>query len=151
MITLTISNYLDARCPLTHSLTHPLTLSVVSVVAGCLSVCRYLLNLKIGLVEHRASIEPPDTLTPRNLLRISVGLEDVGDLLADLDQALNASDSPVVRQLRHKPIHIIWNHAARDSHVTATPHAPCGIPDLFDAHAYRMLIGACNLMVRSIN
>ena len=52
-----------------------------------------------GLVEHRASIEPPDTLTPRNLLRISVGLEDAGDLLADLDQALIASDSPVASKL----------------------------------------------------
>ena len=50
-----------------------------------------------SLVEHRASIEPPDTLTPRNLLRISVGLEDVADLVQDLDQALNGSDRLAAR------------------------------------------------------
>jgi cystathionine gamma-synthase len=42
-----------------------------------------------SLIEHRASIEPPDTLTPRNLLRLSLGLEDVRDLVADLAQALD--------------------------------------------------------------
>jgi cystathionine gamma-synthase len=41
-----------------------------------------------SLVEHRASVEGPDSPTPDNLLRMSVGLEHVDDLLADLDQAL---------------------------------------------------------------
>jgi cystathionine gamma-synthase len=41
-----------------------------------------------SLIEHRASVEAPDTLTPRNLLRLSVGVEHVDDLIADLDQAL---------------------------------------------------------------
>lgn len=41
-----------------------------------------------SLVEHRASIEPEDTPTPRDLLRLSAGLEDAGDLIADLAQAL---------------------------------------------------------------
>ena len=41
-----------------------------------------------SLIEHRASMEGPDTLTPRNLLRVSVGVEHVNDLIADLDQAL---------------------------------------------------------------
>lgn len=41
-----------------------------------------------SLVEHRASVEGPDTPTPQNLLRLSVGLENVEDLIADLDQAL---------------------------------------------------------------
>ena len=41
-----------------------------------------------SLIEHRASMEGPDTLTPRNLLRVSVGVEHVDDLIADLDQAL---------------------------------------------------------------
>jgi cystathionine gamma-synthase len=44
-----------------------------------------------SLIEHRASVEGPDTRTPDNLLRVSVGLEHVEDLVADLDQAL-ASD-----------------------------------------------------------
>jgi cystathionine gamma-synthase len=41
-----------------------------------------------SLVEHRASVEGPQPFSPQNLLRISVGLEDADDLLADLAQAL---------------------------------------------------------------
>jgi cystathionine gamma-synthase len=41
-----------------------------------------------SLIEHRASMEGPETRTPRNLLRISVGVEHVADLTADLEQAL---------------------------------------------------------------
>ena len=41
-----------------------------------------------SLIEHRASIEGPHSVTPENLLRVSVGLENVEDLIADLDQAL---------------------------------------------------------------
>ena len=40
------------------------------------------------LIEHRALVEGPDTPTPRDLLRVSVGLEHPDDLIADLDQAL---------------------------------------------------------------
>ncbi len=39
-------------------------------------------------IEHRASIEGKDSTTPQNLLRLSVGLEHVEDLIEDLDQAL---------------------------------------------------------------
>lgn len=41
-----------------------------------------------SLIEHRASTEGEGTLTPQNLLRVSVGLEHADDLIADLDQAL---------------------------------------------------------------
>jgi cystathionine gamma-synthase len=41
-----------------------------------------------SLVEHRASIEGPQTRTPEGLLRLSIGLEHADDLIADLDQAL---------------------------------------------------------------
>jgi cystathionine gamma-synthase len=41
-----------------------------------------------SLIEHRASIEGPDTKTPQNLIRISAGLEHIDDLISDLDQAL---------------------------------------------------------------
>jgi len=41
-----------------------------------------------SLIEHRASIEPPDKGTPENLLRLSVGLEHPDDLIEDLAQAL---------------------------------------------------------------
>jgi cystathionine gamma-synthase len=41
-----------------------------------------------SLLEHRASSEGPTSTTPENLLRMSVGLEDPDDLIADLEQAL---------------------------------------------------------------
>lgn len=44
-----------------------------------------------SLVEHRQSIEGPHTVTPPNLLRLSVGLEHPDDLIADLADALSAS------------------------------------------------------------
>ena len=42
-----------------------------------------------SLVEHRAPAEGPSSPVPADLLRFSVGLEDVDDLIADLDQALD--------------------------------------------------------------
>jgi len=42
-----------------------------------------------SLIEHRASVEGPQTRTPQNLLRLSVGLEHPDDLIADLEQALS--------------------------------------------------------------
>jgi cystathionine gamma-synthase len=41
-----------------------------------------------SLIEHRASVEGPDSKTPRNLLRISVGLEHIDDLIEDMEKAL---------------------------------------------------------------
>lgn len=41
-----------------------------------------------SLIEHRASIEGPGSRTPENLLRLSIGIEEPEDLMADLDQAL---------------------------------------------------------------
>jgi cystathionine gamma-synthase len=41
-----------------------------------------------SLIEHRASVEGPDTKTPQNLLRVSVGIEHIDDLIADMSQAL---------------------------------------------------------------
>jgi len=46
-----------------------------------------------SLIEHRASIEGPDSPCPRDLLRLSVGLEDPHDLYADLDRALRAANA----------------------------------------------------------
>lgn len=40
-----------------------------------------------SLIEHRFTIEGPTTKTPPNLLRVSVGLENPDDLIADLAQA----------------------------------------------------------------
>jgi len=41
-----------------------------------------------SLIEHRASIEPEGTATPRDLLRLSAGIEHHDDLIDDLAQAL---------------------------------------------------------------
>jgi cystathionine gamma-synthase len=41
-----------------------------------------------SLIEHRASIEGAGTPVPTDLLRLSVGIEHVDDLIADLEQAL---------------------------------------------------------------
>ncbi len=41
-----------------------------------------------SLIEHRATVEGPQTLAPPNLLRLSIGLESVKDLYEDLEQAL---------------------------------------------------------------
>lgn len=42
-----------------------------------------------SLIEHRASIEGPQSETPQGLLRVSVGLEHPDDLVDDLAQALD--------------------------------------------------------------
>jgi cystathionine gamma-synthase len=44
-----------------------------------------------SLIEHRKSVEGPHSVTPENLLRVSVGLENADDLIADLDEALGTS------------------------------------------------------------
>ncbi len=41
-----------------------------------------------SLIEHRRSVESADSPVAPDLLRLSVGLEDAGDLIADLEQAL---------------------------------------------------------------
>jgi len=43
-----------------------------------------------SLIEHRASAEGPSSTSPKNLLRLSVGLENAEDLIEDLIQALGS-------------------------------------------------------------
>lgn len=40
------------------------------------------------LIEHRAAVEGPESRTPKDLLRMSIGLEHPDDLIADIDAAL---------------------------------------------------------------
>jgi cystathionine gamma-synthase len=49
-----------------------------------------------SLIEHRASVEGPGSVAPPDLLRLSVGIEDPGDLIRDLERALaeTSPDSP---------------------------------------------------------
>jgi cystathionine gamma-synthase len=43
-----------------------------------------------SLIEHRASVEGPDSPVPPDLLRLSVGIEHPQDLIADLEAALRS-------------------------------------------------------------
>lgn len=43
-----------------------------------------------SLVEHRRSVEGPDSPTPNNLLRLSIGLEDGEDLIRDFERVLES-------------------------------------------------------------
>jgi cystathionine gamma-synthase len=42
-----------------------------------------------SLAEHRASVEGPGTLCPADLVRLSIGVEHVDDLIGDIEQALS--------------------------------------------------------------
>ena len=55
-----------------------------------------------SLIEHRASIEGPDSPCPPDLLRLSAGIEDVEDLWRDLDRAL-ADDGTRINPAACKP------------------------------------------------
>jgi cystathionine gamma-synthase len=52
-----------------------------------------------SLIEHRASIEGPQTRVPQNLLRMSIGLENTEDLIADLEQALSPARSKTLNSV----------------------------------------------------
>ena len=43
-----------------------------------------------SLAEHRKTIEGPESPVPDNLVRLSIGIENVNDLIADIEQALAA-------------------------------------------------------------
>jgi cystathionine gamma-synthase len=69
-----------------------LSLRVADAVGTAARVALWKRATSLGgvesLVEHRASIEGPDSPAPPDLLRLSVGIEDPADLIADLEQAL---------------------------------------------------------------
>ena len=44
-----------------------------------------------SLIEHRRTVAGPDSGIPENLLRISIGIEHIDDLIADFEQALAAT------------------------------------------------------------
>jgi len=60
-------------------------------VAARLKLFTRATRLGVGesLIEHRKSIEGPQSVTPESLLRVSVGLESVEDLMEDLEGALS--------------------------------------------------------------
>jgi len=63
-----------------------------AVAAGCrLFLPATSLGGVESLIEHRETVEGEGSLTPDDLLRISVGIEDTDDLIADLEGALTAA------------------------------------------------------------
>jgi cystathionine gamma-synthase len=58
----------------------------------CCALKLILIGASLGgiesLVEHRASVEGPDSVVPKNLIRFSIGIEPVDELVEDLEQAL---------------------------------------------------------------
>lgn len=71
----------------------------VQVRGGAAEAVKFIGKLKLftratslggveSLIEHRASSEGPNSPTPQNLLRVSIGLEHAEDLIGDLAQAL---------------------------------------------------------------
>jgi cystathionine gamma-synthase len=42
-----------------------------------------------SLIEHRTVLEPAESVVPDNLLRLSVGIEPVEELIADLERAFS--------------------------------------------------------------
>ena len=63
-------------------------------VAGAAKIFRRATSLGSveSLIEHRGPIEGPGTRCPLDLLRLSVGIEDPDDLIADLEQALQKAN-----------------------------------------------------------
>jgi cystathionine gamma-synthase len=65
--------------------------SALKVLGACK---RFVRATSLGgvesLIEHRATIEGADSPVPDDLLRLSVGIEHDQDLIADLEQALDA-------------------------------------------------------------
>ena len=45
-----------------------------------------------SLVEHRASVEGPHSAVPKNLLRLSIGIENCRDLIDDLERSLGKGE-----------------------------------------------------------
>jgi cystathionine gamma-synthase len=61
----------------------------------CCALKVILIGASLGgvesLVEHRASVEGPDSVVPKNLIRFSIGIESVDELIEDIEQALDAA------------------------------------------------------------
>lgn len=63
--------------------------AALATVAGCRLFTRATsLGSVESYVEHRATSEGPHTTTPRDLIRLSIGLETPADLIADLERSL---------------------------------------------------------------
>lgn len=74
--------------------------TLATAVAGAVNIFHRATSLggTESLIEHRYSVEPDDgKVSPEGLLRVSVGLEDINDLIHDLDRALRIAAQVVNR------------------------------------------------------
>ena len=73
-----------------------------------------------SLIEHRASIEGPATPVPDDLLRLSIGLEAVDDLIADLEQALDRLPGNIATHEPPEEVHVAsMIEQVLDDHIRA--------------------------------
>jgi len=54
-----------------------------------------------SVIEHRAGLEKGDSPTPRDMLRVSVGLENTDDLISDLHQAIDVVEREIKKDHRN--------------------------------------------------
>lgn len=88
-----------ARRQMTGGFSGMLSLFVRGEVEPALSVAKgtqvFFRATSLGgtasLIEHRFTFEGPGSRSPRNMLRLSIGLEETSDLVADLENSLKDS------------------------------------------------------------
>jgi cystathionine gamma-synthase len=91
-------SYAIARKQMTNGYGGMMSLLLKTDFAGAQKFCTLLKVLvpstSLGgvesLAEHRKTVEGPASTLPDNLVRISIGIENVNDLIADIEQALVA-------------------------------------------------------------
>jgi cystathionine gamma-synthase len=85
-----------ARRQMTDGFGGMLSLLIKGAAADAVRVCTRLrvivpatsLGGVESLAEHRKTVEGPESPVPDNLIRLSIGIEHVDDLIADIEQAL---------------------------------------------------------------
>ncbi len=89
-------SYAIARRQMTNGYGGMMSLLLKSDFAGSKKFCTLLkviipatsLGGVESLAEHRKTVEGPTSTLPDNLVRLSIGIENVNDLVADIEQAL---------------------------------------------------------------
>jgi Fe-S cluster biogenesis protein NfuA len=92
-------------------------------VAGAVRVFKRAVSLGgvESLIEHRRSTEGPSSPVPDDLLRVSIGLEHVDDLIADLDAALEkVAKAGAYRGPVAEPVPTTSTHTGITAAVVAT-------------------------------
>jgi sarcosine oxidase subunit beta len=80
--------FFDHSLKLYENLSLDLNFNVMLSQRGVLTLAHSHHELE-SLIEHRYSIEGKSSPIPKDLVRLSIGIESVDDLIADLEQALS--------------------------------------------------------------